>query len=190
MGNFYFLKKIVLILILVGGINWGLVGSFNLDLVKLITNNNILKKIMLDKIIYILIGLSALYACTYIFKRDNMLPFLGRTVYPCKSLALKTPKNHTKSVTINVEPDSKVVYWAAEPSSKNTTNGEITWKEAYKNYANSGVAMSNKNGVAILKFRNPQSYTVPYKKGILKPHVHYRVCSKNGMLSRIETVYI
>ena len=32
-----------------------------------------------------------------------------------------------------------------------------------------------------------ESYTVPYK-GLLKPHVHYRVCGGNGMLSRVETV--
>ena len=47
----------VLVLILVGALNWGLVGIANLDLVELILGSIPL----LQKIVYILVGVAALY---------------------------------------------------------------------------------------------------------------------------------
>jgi protocatechuate 3,4-dioxygenase beta subunit len=63
------------------------------------------------------------------------------------------------------------------------------WQQAYLKYQNSGVATADENGVAILKVRAPQPYTVPYK-GRLESHVHFRVCGENGMLSRVKTYFI
>ncbi|MEM3431582.1 MAG: DUF378 domain-containing protein, partial [Candidatus Micrarchaeia archaeon] len=51
------LGMIALVLTIIGGINWGLVGVVNLDLVALIFGF----MPILQKIIYILVGLSALY---------------------------------------------------------------------------------------------------------------------------------
>lgn len=51
------LNKIVLVLVIIGGINWGLVGFFNYDLVAAIFTEGS----MLTKIIYDLVGLSAVY---------------------------------------------------------------------------------------------------------------------------------
>ena len=45
------------LLTIIGGLNWGLVGLLNLDLVKLIFGSIP----PLDQIVYILVGLSALY---------------------------------------------------------------------------------------------------------------------------------
>tara|TARA_B110000014_G_C20114812_1_gene588416 strand:+ start:1748 stop:1969 length:222 start_codon:yes stop_codon:yes gene_type:complete len=45
------------ILLVVGGLNWGLVGAFNFDLVATIFG----KMSALSKVVYILVGLSALY---------------------------------------------------------------------------------------------------------------------------------
>lgn len=50
--------KIAYILIVIGAINWGLVGLLNLDLVATIFGSIPL----LAKIIYILVGVSGLYA--------------------------------------------------------------------------------------------------------------------------------
>lgn len=50
--------KIAYILMIIGAINWGLVGLLNLDLVAAIFGGIPL----LAKIIYILVGLSGLYA--------------------------------------------------------------------------------------------------------------------------------
>ena len=52
------LDTVALILVVVGAINWGLVGLLNVDLVNLILGGIPL----LAKIVYILVGLSGLYA--------------------------------------------------------------------------------------------------------------------------------
>lgn len=53
---------IAVVLVLVGGLNWGLVGFFNFDLVaKLFGDMS-----MLSRIVYGLVGLSALYGAVKI----------------------------------------------------------------------------------------------------------------------------
>ena len=49
------------VLVVVGGLNWGLVGLFGLDLVALIFGSVPL----LQQVVYILVGLSALYMVYY-----------------------------------------------------------------------------------------------------------------------------
>lgn len=51
------LEWVALILVVVGGINWGLVGIMNLDLVEAILGSIP----MVQKIVYILVGVAALY---------------------------------------------------------------------------------------------------------------------------------
>jgi uncharacterized membrane protein YuzA (DUF378 family) len=51
------LQWVALILIIVGGLNWGLVGLFNFDLVAAIFG----MMSTLSRIVYILVGLSAIY---------------------------------------------------------------------------------------------------------------------------------
>lgn len=51
------IDMVAMILVLIGGLNWGLVGILNLDLVE-----KILGSIpIVQKIVYILVGLSALF---------------------------------------------------------------------------------------------------------------------------------
>ncbi len=45
------------ILLVIGGLNWGLVGLFDLDLVAMLLGH----MSMLSKIVYVLVGLSAVY---------------------------------------------------------------------------------------------------------------------------------
>lgn len=56
MKNLGSIDWLALILVIVGGINWGLVGLFNFNLVSAIFGTSILATI-----IYILVGLSAVY---------------------------------------------------------------------------------------------------------------------------------
>lgn len=51
------LDVIMALLLLVGGLNWGLVGLFNFDLVATILGN----MSFLSRIIYAVVGISALY---------------------------------------------------------------------------------------------------------------------------------
>jgi len=50
------LDVIVAILLIVGGLNWGLVGLFSFNLVDYLFG-----KMVIDRIIYILVGASAVY---------------------------------------------------------------------------------------------------------------------------------
>ncbi len=57
----HILKIITFVLVLIGAINWGLVGAFGIDLVALIFGDMTL----LARIVYILVGVSAIiYAIT------------------------------------------------------------------------------------------------------------------------------
>ena len=53
----YYLNKIALWLVIIGGISWGLVGAFNFDLVALLLGD----LSILARIVYVLVGLSALW---------------------------------------------------------------------------------------------------------------------------------
>ncbi len=46
-----------LVLLIIGGLNWGLVGLFNFNLVSVLFGTDTL----LSKIVYILVGISAVY---------------------------------------------------------------------------------------------------------------------------------
>ena len=56
-----------LLLLIVGGINWGLIGLFKFDLVAFIFGG---QGAILSRIIYVLVGLSALWCISFFF-RDN-----------------------------------------------------------------------------------------------------------------------
>ncbi len=57
MNNLSAIDWIVMILVIVGGLNWGLVGFFGFDLVATIFGD----MSFLSKIIYDLVGLAAIY---------------------------------------------------------------------------------------------------------------------------------
>ena len=167
---------LVITLVLLGAINWLSIGAAGVDLVRLGLPPRYAKWV------YITIGVAAV---SLAFRSDMYLPFLGETVVPGGALAVKTPQNANEQVSIRTLPNAKVVYWAAEP---NPTQGKNVpnWAEAYDEYENSGVAVADGDGNAILRFRGPpQAYTVPIK-GRLEPHIHFRICDKHGMMGPVQ----
>lgn len=58
------LDWIALILLIIGGLNWGLVGLFGFNVVTAIFGDMTL----ISKIIYIIVGLAALYSIYYLIK--------------------------------------------------------------------------------------------------------------------------
>jgi hypothetical protein len=64
-----------------------------------------------------------------------------------------------------------------------------SWQEAYLKFANAGVTTADSNGLATLRVRHPQPYTVPLK-GTLQSHVHYRVCRGGGMMDPVQTTFL
>lgn len=61
------IDKIALILSIIGGLNWGLVGIFQFDLVAWIGGG---QTGIISRIIYILVGLAAIWCVSLLF-RDN-----------------------------------------------------------------------------------------------------------------------
>jgi len=51
------LYKLAMILLVVGGLNWGLVGLLNVDLVAMLFG----EMSMLSQVVYVLVGVSAVY---------------------------------------------------------------------------------------------------------------------------------
>lgn len=179
----YWMKKVemwTLLLIVVGALNWGLVGVFGFNLVSFIASFTFS---WIENLVYILVGVSALL---HILSRNYYLPFLGDSVFPCNSMVEKVPENANTQVKIETKPNSNVIYWASETHKEVIANPWL----AYDQYSNAGVTRSDVNGVAVLKFREPSAYKVPSGMKTLQPHVHYRVCAYPGMLSEVKTVFI
>ena len=182
----YKLRKICLVLILLGAFNSG-TKLFNIDLVaflgSVVKNNtgynltNVLNALIAISVIYILIT-----------DRNIWTPFLGDAVLPCSVINKEPPKNANVIKVIQTKPNKKIVYWA----SLENKNGEKVW-DAYGDYSNSGVVYADEHGKAVLKFREPSEYIIPTGDKLSK-HIHYRECpSKNdseGMLSPLKSIYL
>jgi uncharacterized membrane protein YuzA (DUF378 family) len=166
-------------LLVAGALNWFFIAIFDVNSLETLFGTTI------ARFLYLLVGVAAL---SIMFFRDSYLPFLGPMVAPCSVLQNREPPGATKSVKVLVPANRKVVYWASEPASENLKSVK-TAMEAYQKYDNAGVATANADGVAILKVREPQPYTVPFM-GKLESHVHYRVCGDSGFMGRVNTAYI
>lgn len=140
-------------------------------------------------IVFKIISLTGVIAVIhFVSNRDYYLPFLGDTVFPTGLLGNNvTPNNADLTVILKLKPNTKIVYWAAEPCKDYECRTPVMAWEAYKSYINSGVATSNSEGIATVRVRSPQHYKVPYKQKVLSPHIHYRKVLTNGMLSKIYT---
>lgn len=64
--------KLALILLVIGGLNWGLVGIFEFDLVAWLFGGS---AAILSRVVYILVALSAVWCSTLLFRLDNREEF-------------------------------------------------------------------------------------------------------------------
>lgn len=175
------IELVTLFLIVVGALNWGLVGLFNFDLVKWLAKA--LKTPSLATVIYVVVGLSALL---HVVSRDYYLRFLGKSAFPCGSMVHRIPDGADTEVQVVVEPGVNIVFWAAESGDENLDNPWI----AYQQFANAGVTKADEHGIATLRVRHPSTYKVGMLHRRVPAHVHYRVCKHPGMLGRVETIKI
>jgi len=178
-------KKIYMLtvfLVIVGGLNWLVVGFFGMDPIKTFLGRR------KAHFLYVVVGIAAILLA---LRRDVYLPFLGQTVFPSNAVSLKTPQGANDTVSITTLPGAKVVYWAAEPTlHKGSDTTTLGWDKAYGEFENSGVVKADDKGIALLRIRGPpQAYSVPMK-GTLKPHVHFRIEEEGGFFGRVKTVYL
>ncbi len=154
-----------------------------IDIITQLINNLLNTNFYFKDYVYIVAGIAGLLIA---LKRDNWLPFLGRSVFPHSILQQQTPTQATQEITVNVKvPNAKVIYWA----SKDTQNETTPVFEAYDDFSNAGVAMSNAQGNAVLKVQKSTGYIVPSGKYI-KRHVHYRLAKDEySMLGSVNTAY-
>ena len=61
------INSVTLLLLIVGGLNWGLVGLFDFDLVAALFG----EMSALSRIVYVLVGISALYQLVPLFRGDE-----------------------------------------------------------------------------------------------------------------------
>jgi len=64
--------KLALILLIIGGINGGLVGIFELDLVAWLFGG---AASLISRTVYILVAISAVWCISLLFRRDDELAF-------------------------------------------------------------------------------------------------------------------
>ncbi len=62
------LKKIALTLTIIGALNWGLIGLFDINLVTMFIKNT-----MINNIIYIIIGIASVISIAYFFDQKMTL---------------------------------------------------------------------------------------------------------------------
>jgi len=60
---------IAVILLVIGGLNWGLVGALDFDLVATVFEAGS----TIGKIVYILVGVSAIYGLFFLFKKQEQM---------------------------------------------------------------------------------------------------------------------
>ena len=178
---FIYLELIAKFLLVIGGINYFFIHvSDGNNIFKYIGNKNIIN------IIYLMIGLSALY---FIFNRDYYLPFLGHSVVPIVS---NQKIENVKNIKLSgLPPNTVVLAWGSKESEKIYENPY----DAYGSYENTFLTHSDVNGDAIVKLPCPSSYYIN-KFGILKQklnkHIHYRyeIPKYKGLFSRVYTKYL
>jgi hypothetical protein len=64
------IDRIALLLLIVGGINWGLIGIFQFDLVAFIFGG---QAAVVSRIIYVLVGICAIWCISLFFRETDML---------------------------------------------------------------------------------------------------------------------
>lgn len=62
------MKKLILALLIIGGINWGLIGFFKYNLVDSIFGPDFFA---ISRIIYAVVGLAAIWAVTFLFNNTR-----------------------------------------------------------------------------------------------------------------------
>jgi hypothetical protein len=180
---YYKLKMFIIAFIILGALNTAS-SQIKYDFIKIISDkikNSLNLCFDLEYYFYILTGI---FAVIIAMDRNTWLPFLGESVLPSIFVPLKI-NNGNKIIKVNVTPNTKVAYWSTLLHQQ-----DPIVNLAYKDYSNSGVVMSDKNGVAILTFNKGSGYYLPNGKH-LNAHVHYREIGEDlGMIGPIQTYYL
>jgi uncharacterized membrane protein YuzA (DUF378 family) len=186
--NYLIIKrnKLLMKLVIFGAINLG-ASVFGLNLFELF-NQTITKitgkDLHIDKIIYVIIGIAALKLA---FRRTTFTPYLGDTAFPSQ-VFVNTRENKigTMNVPVYVTPNTRVAYWGTLPR---TTDYIPHYTEAYGDFSNSGVVVSDDKGLVNLSILPGTSYLV--NSGEEYPRdIHYRELDLGfDTIGKLKTIY-
>ena len=70
-------NKLALILLIIGGINWGLVGIFELDIIAWLFGGS---ASIISRTLYIIVAISAVWCISLLFRRDEELAYEASSV--------------------------------------------------------------------------------------------------------------
>lgn len=167
-----------------------IVSAFN-HFFSYVFDKDIFKYFIHNKFILMIIGyIIGLVGIYFFLNRDFYLPFLGPTYIPFP--LAKNEKLQGKVVNIklnNLPPNTKVIYWAANPSKQIIKDP----RDAYKGFNSSGVVITNKDGSVSFDIICPAQYSVNklpfFVEKVLQQHVHYRYEKPEypGMFSKVYT---
>ena len=101
------IQRIALALVIIGAINWGLIGFFNFDLVASIFGG---QDAILSRVIYVLVGLSGLVCLGLLFKPDE-------------EIETETNRKRFDNVNYNTEFGDEPDFTKSKDVSKNNTVG-------------------------------------------------------------------
>ena len=175
-----------LVIILLAVLNYGAM-LFDYNLIKLVHSklNELLKfETYVDKIIIALI----IFAGFHIFMKKTLwLPFLGESAFPTLAFVQTVAKKTGDvSIAIKAKPNTRIAYWASLPQKNKDDIPNVT--DAYGDYSNSGVVVSDDNGDATLLLDGGTSYRVPTGR-VISRHVHYRELDHDyGFLGEVKTI--
>jgi len=182
------IKMIIKLLVIIGAINWGLIGFADYNLVEAVIPNENLRKG-----IYALVGIAGLvlgimmirwYKC---FGKCKHKMLFSESILPARFISgSELYGAGVKEMKVNTVPNRKIIYWAALEDEDADPSTTVDYVKAYGDGTNSGVTMSDATGSATLKYTFPQGYQVPGKE--LKPHLHYRVVEGPMSLGPIMTI--
>lgn len=176
------LHMLVMGILIIGAVNWGAyaLGYNMVEHLSIWLNSLFSSNISFDKYVYIIVAICGIMLA---FNRSTWLPFLGESVFPQSLVSLKQPNSTDTSVVVMVRPNTKVVYWASKPGDGKNV------EEAYDDFSNSGVVMSNDKGEAVLNIITSGNYIVPSGRKIER-HIHYREMGlPYGMIGEIKTAF-
>jgi hypothetical protein len=178
---------IILLIVLIGSINYGSIAcGYNIiEIIHLKLNELLKTETYSDKVIYSIIVLSAIIL---LFNKTLWLPFLGETVFPSEAfIPTMVKEDFDLSIPVKVKPNTRVAYWASLPQKNKEIIPDV--EDAYADYSNSGVAISDNDGNVNLLILEGTSYKVP-SGSIIKKHIHYRELDQEyGFLGEVKTVF-
>lgn len=166
-------------LVLIGGINWGIIGLFDFDAISWALQSAPDAAVRVARVA---IGAAGIWLAA---QNETWLPFTGQMPFPCDALSARVPLDAQIALTVQTGvPNANVVYWTDESGDTVASN---PWM-AYAYHNNSGITHTNEAGIAVLHVRHPGRYTSPQNHSPPnKPVVYYRVCRHPGLLSNTYT---